>query len=311
MRRTKTATGRQGRRAAGGFTGGLAALSADIARRGSRLAIRRGPSLDALRALVRETGARLVCYNRLYEPARLAADLAIGKALAAEGVEVLRLRGSSSRRALGGREPRRCLLPRLYAVCAGVARRPRRPRADRCAARASARTAGAVARPRGVGTQPPHPLGCRPRSRLDSRRGGCRGKARAACANAPGLRCRARSAGRRRDDAAFAAPSLRRNHPGENLARAKAPARGRRPGPSRRDRIAAARAPLARVRAPCPLPPPANARCAARSPLREVRMAKPPRRFFPPGSGEGPASRSWTPACANCGAPASCTTACA
>ncbi|MCX7960311.1 MAG: DNA photolyase family protein [Burkholderiales bacterium] len=71
----------------------LAALSADIARRGSRLAIRRGPSLDALRALVRETGARLVCYNRVYEPARLAADLALGKALAADGIEVLAFAG--------------------------------------------------------------------------------------------------------------------------------------------------------------------------------------------------------------------------
>lgn len=66
----------------------LASLGADIARRGGRLVIRRGPSLEALRALIAETGAHLVCYNRLYEPARLAADRAIEEALAPEGVEV-------------------------------------------------------------------------------------------------------------------------------------------------------------------------------------------------------------------------------
>lgn len=66
----------------------LAALAAALAQRGSRLTIRRGPSLDALRALIRETGAGVVCFNRLYEPARLAHDRAIEQALAADGVRV-------------------------------------------------------------------------------------------------------------------------------------------------------------------------------------------------------------------------------
>ena len=66
----------------------LAALSESLAQRGSRLVIRRGPSLAALRQLVRDTGATVVCFNRLYEPARLAHDRAIEQALDADGIEV-------------------------------------------------------------------------------------------------------------------------------------------------------------------------------------------------------------------------------
>jgi len=67
----------------------LAALQESLARRGSRLVIRRSPSLAALRDLIRETGATLVCFNRLYEPARLAADQTIEQMLRREGVEVV------------------------------------------------------------------------------------------------------------------------------------------------------------------------------------------------------------------------------
>ena len=66
----------------------LAALSESLAQCGSRLVIRRGPSLIALRQLIRDTGASSVCFNRLYEPARLKHDRAIEQALAADGVQV-------------------------------------------------------------------------------------------------------------------------------------------------------------------------------------------------------------------------------
>jgi len=66
----------------------LASLSESLAQRGSRLVIRRGPSLAALRQLVRDTGATTVCFNRLYEPARLEHDRIIEQALVSDGVQV-------------------------------------------------------------------------------------------------------------------------------------------------------------------------------------------------------------------------------
>ncbi len=66
----------------------LAALSESLAQRGNRLIIRQGPSLATLRQLIRETGATTVCFNRLYEPARLDHDRAIGQALEKDGVQV-------------------------------------------------------------------------------------------------------------------------------------------------------------------------------------------------------------------------------
>ncbi len=66
----------------------LARLSESLARRGAQLVIRRGPSLAALRRLVRETRAELLCFNRLYEPARLAADRTIEEALRSDGLRV-------------------------------------------------------------------------------------------------------------------------------------------------------------------------------------------------------------------------------
>ncbi|NQU09891.1 deoxyribodipyrimidine photo-lyase, partial [bacterium] len=66
----------------------LAALQASLRQRGSDLVIRRGPTLDTLRGLVRETGARAVCWNRRYEPAVVARDTRIKEALAADNLEV-------------------------------------------------------------------------------------------------------------------------------------------------------------------------------------------------------------------------------
>jgi deoxyribodipyrimidine photo-lyase len=66
----------------------LKALAADLESSGARLVLRRGPALDALRALVRATGARAVFWNRRYEPALIARDRAVKEALRAEGLEV-------------------------------------------------------------------------------------------------------------------------------------------------------------------------------------------------------------------------------
>lgn len=66
----------------------LIALADSIEQLGSRLIVRRGPSLTTLRKLVRETGATLVCWNKLFEPAALKRDAAVAEALRADGVTV-------------------------------------------------------------------------------------------------------------------------------------------------------------------------------------------------------------------------------
>jgi deoxyribodipyrimidine photo-lyase len=50
--------------------------------------IRRGPTLDALRRLVAETGATHICWNRLYEPALVERDRATEAGLRAQGLWV-------------------------------------------------------------------------------------------------------------------------------------------------------------------------------------------------------------------------------
>src|SRR5512139_2751803 len=47
----------------------LQSLDSGLRRRGARLILRRGPSLDALRSLALESGAEGVFWNRRYEPA--------------------------------------------------------------------------------------------------------------------------------------------------------------------------------------------------------------------------------------------------
>ncbi|MGQ0554158.1 MAG: cryptochrome/photolyase family protein [Planctomycetota bacterium] len=67
----------------------LAALDADLRGVGSRLVLRQATSsLDALRALLRETGARTLFWTRQYEPAALARDARVREALTAEGCAV-------------------------------------------------------------------------------------------------------------------------------------------------------------------------------------------------------------------------------
>ena len=63
----------------------LAALDLRLRAAGSRLVIRRGPTLETLRALVKSTGAKAVFWNRRYEPAVIARDKAIKDALRVEG----------------------------------------------------------------------------------------------------------------------------------------------------------------------------------------------------------------------------------
>lgn len=53
---------------------------------GARLVVRRGRALDVLRALIAETGAREVHWNRLYDPASRARDEGVKAALKAEGI---------------------------------------------------------------------------------------------------------------------------------------------------------------------------------------------------------------------------------
>lgn len=65
----------------------LAALDASLRERGGQLVIRRGPSLEALLALARASGARAVHWQRGYEPATIARDSAVKAALREAGLE--------------------------------------------------------------------------------------------------------------------------------------------------------------------------------------------------------------------------------
>jgi deoxyribodipyrimidine photo-lyase len=65
----------------------LAALDKSFRETGSRILFRRGPTLETLRALVKETGATGVFWNRRYEPGVMARDATIKEALRAEGLK--------------------------------------------------------------------------------------------------------------------------------------------------------------------------------------------------------------------------------
>ena len=62
----------------------LVALDASLRQAGASLIVRRGDSLATLRAVLRETGATEVYWNRLYEPALIARDTRIKAALSAQ-----------------------------------------------------------------------------------------------------------------------------------------------------------------------------------------------------------------------------------
>src|SRR5437868_8967794 len=67
----------------------LHALERSLRQRGSRLIVRSGPSLATLRALIDETGATLVTWNRLYEPAVVERDKEVKAALAQSEIEAV------------------------------------------------------------------------------------------------------------------------------------------------------------------------------------------------------------------------------
>ena len=64
----------------------LMALSSELERRGSRLIVRRGPTAEALKQLVAETGAGAVFWNRRYEPAAVARDKRVKSGLREHGI---------------------------------------------------------------------------------------------------------------------------------------------------------------------------------------------------------------------------------
>jgi deoxyribodipyrimidine photo-lyase len=66
----------------------LDALDASLRARGARLQLLRGESLASLRAIARETGATHCFWNRLYEPAHIARDTGIKRALREDGLTV-------------------------------------------------------------------------------------------------------------------------------------------------------------------------------------------------------------------------------
>ncbi|WP_203321752.1 cryptochrome/photolyase family protein [Pseudoxanthomonas beigongshangi] len=72
----------------------LRALDTDLRTRGSALHLRAGPSDAALQALLRDSGARAVFWNRKYEPATQPRDAALKKRLRGQGLRVESANGS-------------------------------------------------------------------------------------------------------------------------------------------------------------------------------------------------------------------------
>lgn len=68
---------------------GVEAFGARLAGVGSRLILRRGAALETLMALVAETGARAVHWNRLYDPESRTRDEAVKAALKAAGLQAV------------------------------------------------------------------------------------------------------------------------------------------------------------------------------------------------------------------------------
>jgi deoxyribodipyrimidine photo-lyase len=72
----------------------LSALDESLRQIGARLVVRRGPTLQTLRALAAETGATHVYWNRLYEPAVVARDGIVQAALRADGLGIETFNGT-------------------------------------------------------------------------------------------------------------------------------------------------------------------------------------------------------------------------
>jgi deoxyribodipyrimidine photo-lyase len=72
----------------------LEQLARSLRQHGSRLLIRRGPALAAIRALVEETGATAVFWNRRYEPRVIERDRRVKELLRQDGLTVESFNGS-------------------------------------------------------------------------------------------------------------------------------------------------------------------------------------------------------------------------
>ena len=72
----------------------LKALGADLAARGTKLILRRGPWSESLKGLVAETGAGAVFWNRRYTPAYCDIDQVIKNELNQSGIDVQSLNGN-------------------------------------------------------------------------------------------------------------------------------------------------------------------------------------------------------------------------
>lgn len=66
----------------------LKALAQDLRARGSRIILRQGSTLQNLKELAQETGARALFWNRRYEPAVIARDALVKNKLSESGIEV-------------------------------------------------------------------------------------------------------------------------------------------------------------------------------------------------------------------------------
>ncbi len=76
------------------FHRSLTSLDQSLRDRGSRLIVRRGPSVDTLRQLAEETGADTVTWNRRYEPAIVDRDTAVKQGLTDAGLNAESFNGS-------------------------------------------------------------------------------------------------------------------------------------------------------------------------------------------------------------------------
>jgi deoxyribodipyrimidine photo-lyase len=109
-------------------------LDSDLRARGSRIVVRKGPSLPALQSLLAETGAGAVFWNRLYEPETIRRDVMTKQVLEGMGIAVETFGGNllfepwSVRTGAGG--PFRVFTP-FYRACVGAITPPAALRAPR------------------------------------------------------------------------------------------------------------------------------------------------------------------------------------
>jgi deoxyribodipyrimidine photo-lyase len=109
----------------------LASLDADLRRRGSRLIVRRGSTLDHLRDVARQSGAGAVFASRAYEPWAVGLETDVRDGLAADGIALRRFGGAllvepEAVRTKGG-TPFSVFTPFWRAVLAGPVPRAPRP----------------------------------------------------------------------------------------------------------------------------------------------------------------------------------------